>query len=193
MAKRLLVGLSILGLMVAAACGKSSKSSSDAAGSTSTTAKATAAAAAATDASSSTKGGTPDCTKLITVGEASTLFGKPASPPEGGLNTTGDSESFCDWSLADKNDFSGFTLLQLQAFDSTRFVPKSSYDATKVQDVSVPGASEAFSIADQANQSELNFVAKGKRVVISYTPADKNGAGHVNDLVTLATAAASRI
>src|SRR4051794_3507471 len=150
--KRLLIGLSILSLAVAAGCGKSSKSSSSSASADNTTTTAKVAAAS----SGSGSGTTPDCTKLITVAEATTLFGKPASNPDGGLNTTGDAESFCDWNLADKNDFSGFTLLQLQAFNSTRFVPKSSYDAAKVKDVTVPGASEAFAITDPATQSEVN-------------------------------------
>jgi len=190
MSKRLLVGLSILSLAVAAGCGKSSKSSSGSDSNNSTTTAKPATAAAAT---AGTSGGTPDCTKLITVAEATSLFGKPAGAPEGGLNTTGAEESFCDWSLADKNDFSGFTLLQLQAFNSTRFVPKSSYDAAKVKDVTVPGTSEAFTITEQAQQAQLNFAVNGKRVVISYTPPDKNGPAHVNDLVALATAAAARV
>src|SRR3954447_4278764 len=189
MSKRLLVGLSIVSIAVAAGCGKSSKSASGSdSKNTTTTAKVLTAAPAA-----ASKGGTPDCTKLITVAEATTLMGKAASAPEGGLNTTGDEESFCDWSIADKNDFSGFTLLQLQAFNSTRFVPKSSYDAAKVKDVTIPGASEAFTITEQAQQAQLNFAVKGKRLVISFTPSDKNGPGHVNDLISLATAAAARI
>jgi hypothetical protein len=188
MAKRLLVTVSIFSIVIAAACGKSSKSSSSSSGSSSTTAKA-----GADSSKSSASGSTPDCTALITVAEASNLFGKPSSAPEAGLNTTGSEESFCDWNLADKNDFSGFTLLQLQAFNSTRFVPKSSYDAAKVVDVSIPGASEAFAIKDQATMTQINFATKGRRVVISFSPADKNGAAHVNDIVALATTAASRI
>lgn len=186
MGKRLLLALSVLSV-VAAGCGGSSKSSSaSGSGAVSTTSKATAKAA-------SSSGGTPDCTKLITVAEAGALFGKPAGAPEGGLNTTGDSESFCDWSLADKNDFSGFTLLQLQAFDSTKFVDKASYDQTKVQDVTVPGASEAFTITEKATEATVNMAVKGKRIVISFTPADKNGAAHMNDVVKLASSVAARV
>ena len=188
MPKRFLILLSIVTISVAAACSKSSKSSSSSSSAlddnSSTTVKV---------AGSSTSANTPDCKSLITVAEASAVLGKPASQPEGGLNTTGDAESFCDWNVADKNDFSGFALLQLQAFNSTRFVPKSSYDPAKVHDVTVPGASEAFSISEQATMTQVNFVVKGKRVVISFTPADKKGENHLNEVLTVAAAAAARV
>ena len=88
----------------------------------------------------------PDACKLLAPDDLTPLFGQPGGTPEAGLNTTGADESFCDYSPA-THELGKVTLLQVQVFNSTRYLPRSGYTTDNPVDATVKGATEAFTAA----------------------------------------------
>ncbi|MFF3313752.1 hypothetical protein [Streptomyces sp. NPDC002952] len=127
------------------------------------------------------------------MAEATSLLGQLAGEPEAGLNTTGKKESFCDWAPKDLSGLGAYGLIQVQAFSSSRFLPRSAYEAGQVHDESVPGASEAFWVRERPAEAALNFVVKGKRVSVTFSPSDHKGAAHEAALLAVVKRMATRI
>lgn len=133
----------------------------------------------------------PDACKILSADDLTPLFGSPAGPPEAGLNVTGNDESFCDYTPA-AHELGKVTLLQVQIFNSPRFLPRSGYANDNPADAKVAGASEAFSTV-KPNTVTVNAVVNGKRLVVSFTPGDKNAGARLDDTVKMTSTIAGKL
>lgn len=156
-------------LLVSACGGGAGPGNTDAGPSHPSATSAPASPAGGESAAPGGPAGAVDACTFLTADQVSTLFGSPAGEPQPGLNVTGDDESACDWEPAEA-PLGVVTLLQLQVFVDTRYLSRGAYDDSEIlQDVVVPGASEAF-VIDEGSGIGINMVVGTVRVVVHYTP-----------------------